>query len=402
MYPIGVRGLYGRRRGYYYPPAYVPIVPVSIVPIAVVQAPIVQTPIVQNTVIEHAQQPQAVQTKVIEQHVQRQPQTIVEEEVEHVYLQDSIPRVERRTIIHESSSTNEYKHKYSEKSSRGTSQKTKYIRDKPERSAYDSDDSRKSYKKRKSKMKYRDDEENRESRERSSNRNLRYRSRADSRSRSCSRSRSRSRSHDRHTESRKGSPRNKSPRRNDRHQSSTKQTKNASTNSRVHTHKDDNRAYRSDAHQTEHKVPKPTARMIEAAPKPPPKKEPRQPKTSNSFDPYKALGFQEKREKTDQTDIEATFKALRRKWHPDRHMQASKEEQDKATQRMSEINQAYDIIGNPKRRAVYDRTGKTELWELDELVEREEKASVALVRPGKGGSGAGDKPKGLKNIFRKG
>lgn len=396
MYPIGVRGLYGRRRGYYYPPAYVPIVPVSIVPIAVVQAPIVQTPIVQNTVIEHVQQPQAVQTKVIEQHVQHQPQTIVEEEVEHVYLQDPIPRVERRTIIHESSSTNQYKHKYSEKSSRGTSQKTKYIRDKPERSAYDSDDSRKSNEKRKSKMKYRDDEENRESRERSSNRNQRYRSRADSRSRS------RSRSHDRHTESRKGSSRNKSPRRNDRHQSSTKQTKNASTNRQVHTHKDDNRAYRSDAHQTEHKVPKPTARMIEAAPKPPPKKEPRQPKTSNSFDPYKALGFQEKREKTDQADIEATFKALRRKWHPDRHMQASKEEQDKATQRMSEINQAYDIIGNPKRRTVYDRTGKTELWELDELVEREEKASVALVRPGKGGSGAGDKPKGLKNIFRKG
>jgi curved DNA-binding protein CbpA len=142
--------------------------------------------------------------------------------------------------------------------------------------------------------------------------------------------------------------------------------------------------------------------MIEAAPKPPPKKQPRQPKASNSFDPYKALGFQDKREKTDQTDIEATYKVLRRKWHPDRHMQASKEEQDKATQRMSEINQAYDIIGNPKRRAVYDRTGKTELWELDELVEREKKDSVALVRPGKGASGAGDKPKGLKNIFRKG
>lgn len=136
---------------------------------------------------------------------------------------------------------------------------------------------------------------------------------------------------------------------------------------------DDDAYCGSDTNNSEPKVPPLSTSEVEAPPKSPP---------VSSFDPYSTLGLQNKCASADQVDISAAYKFLVRKWHPDRHMNKSKEEQEKATTRTAELNRAYDILGNEGRKKVFDRTGKTELWELDKLVEQEAENEKAIARPG--------------------
>lgn len=52
--------------------------------------------------------------------------------------------------------------------------------------------------------------------------------------------------------------------------------------------------------------------------------------------------------------IRAAYKALAQKYHPDRYP-----DQDEAVRRMAEVNQAYEVLGNPERRRQYDISRET-------------------------------------------
>lgn len=52
-------------------------------------------------------------------------------------------------------------------------------------------------------------------------------------------------------------------------------------------------------------------------------------------------------------DIKKAFRKLSLKWHPDKH-NGSPEEKKKAEEKFKEINEANNVLGNPKKRAEYD------------------------------------------------
>lgn len=66
-------------------------------------------------------------------------------------------------------------------------------------------------------------------------------------------------------------------------------------------------------------------------------------------DPYAILGISQN---ASQDDIKSAYRRLSKEWHPDKH------KGDKAAEdHFKEINEAYEILGNPERRTQYDRFG---------------------------------------------
>ena len=51
----------------------------------------------------------------------------------------------------------------------------------------------------------------------------------------------------------------------------------------------------------------------------------------------------------DQNEIKSQFRMLAKKWHPD------KKQSDNAEKKMAQINMAYEVLSNPKRRKMYDQ-----------------------------------------------
>src|SRR3954452_1109995 len=66
-------------------------------------------------------------------------------------------------------------------------------------------------------------------------------------------------------------------------------------------------------------------------------------------DPYKVLGVDKKASKE---DIKKAYRRLVRQYHPDRNAG-----DPKAEERFKEVNQAYDVLGDPEKRKTYDRGG---------------------------------------------
>ena len=50
-----------------------------------------------------------------------------------------------------------------------------------------------------------------------------------------------------------------------------------------------------------------------------------------------------------QNEIKMQFRQLAKKWHPD------KKQSDDAEEKMAQINMAYEVLSNPKRREMYDQ-----------------------------------------------
>ncbi|MGC9985263.1 MAG: J domain-containing protein [Polyangia bacterium] len=71
------------------------------------------------------------------------------------------------------------------------------------------------------------------------------------------------------------------------------------------------------------------------------------PKTET--DPYSVLGLART---ASEVEIRAAYHALVAKYHPDRHQGNPLEEL--ASEKMAEINRAYEILSDPARRAAYD------------------------------------------------
>ncbi|KAF2021419.1 DnaJ-domain-containing protein [Aaosphaeria arxii CBS 175.79] len=59
-------------------------------------------------------------------------------------------------------------------------------------------------------------------------------------------------------------------------------------------------------------------------------------------------------------EIEKKYKELMMKYHPNRIAQkgGSEKEKEEATKKCQEVNQANDVLSNPRRRAIYDQTGE--------------------------------------------
>uniref|UniRef100_A0A803V1P2 DnaJ heat shock protein family (Hsp40) member B8 n=1 Tax=Ficedula albicollis TaxID=59894 RepID=A0A803V1P2_FICAL len=66
-------------------------------------------------------------------------------------------------------------------------------------------------------------------------------------------------------------------------------------------------------------------------------------------DYYKVLGLQED---ASQDDIKKSYHKLALKWHPDKNPK-NKEEAEK---RFKEIVEAYEILSNPQKRSLYDKS----------------------------------------------
>ena len=52
---------------------------------------------------------------------------------------------------------------------------------------------------------------------------------------------------------------------------------------------------------------------------------------------------------TSQDEIKRQFRLLAKKWHPD------KKQSNGAEDKMAQINMAYEVLSNPKRRQMYDQ-----------------------------------------------
>ncbi|MDP7477008.1 MAG: DnaJ domain-containing protein, partial [Candidatus Peribacteraceae bacterium] len=68
-----------------------------------------------------------------------------------------------------------------------------------------------------------------------------------------------------------------------------------------------------------------------------------------SKDYYQTLGIDRS---SSTADIKKSYRDLSKKWHPDKH----KGDKD-AEQKFKEINEAYEVLGNEKRKAQYDQFG---------------------------------------------
>ena len=67
---------------------------------------------------------------------------------------------------------------------------------------------------------------------------------------------------------------------------------------------------------------------------------------------YDILGVSEN---ASESEIKEAYRKLAFKWHPDRN-RGNKEAETK----MKEINEAYEVLGNPEKRQNYDRYGSAE------------------------------------------
>jgi len=70
------------------------------------------------------------------------------------------------------------------------------------------------------------------------------------------------------------------------------------------------------------------------------------------LDPYATLGVAHS---ATRAEIRSAYRALVERYHPDRHHGNPLE--NLANERMVAINQAYDVLSNPERRAAFDRRG---------------------------------------------
>src|ERR1700730_16106728 len=70
----------------------------------------------------------------------------------------------------------------------------------------------------------------------------------------------------------------------------------------------------------------------------------------NFKDYYAVLGVPKK---AAEKDIKSAYRKLARKWHPDANLKNPKEAEEK----LKEISEAYEVLGDPEKRKKYDVLG---------------------------------------------
>lgn len=56
-------------------------------------------------------------------------------------------------------------------------------------------------------------------------------------------------------------------------------------------------------------------------------------------------------------ELQKAYRKLARKYHPDLHADAEEKERQRAKQQFQKVQQAYDVLSDPKKRQMYDRMG---------------------------------------------
>lgn len=102
---------------------------------------------------------------------------------------------------------------------------------------------------------------------------------------------------------------------------------------------------------------------------------------SSQFDPYRILQVPTD---ADQEEIKVAFRRLARRYHPDRAPDAA------STARMIEVNRAWEMIGEPGRRATYDRAMGIALRPRPISGARANESAVDPAAYNGGGSGIGN------------
>ena len=77
-------------------------------------------------------------------------------------------------------------------------------------------------------------------------------------------------------------------------------------------------------------------------------------KKSKRVDLYKVLGCT-RGELSSEKEIKTCYKKAALKWHPDRHSRAGEEAKKTAEKNFKEIGDAYELLTDPKRKALYDQ-----------------------------------------------
>jgi DnaJ-class molecular chaperone len=71
-------------------------------------------------------------------------------------------------------------------------------------------------------------------------------------------------------------------------------------------------------------------------------------------DYYSVLGVSKT---ASEDDIQKAYRKLARKFHPDLHADKDEKERNQAKQKFQKVQQAYDVLGEPKKRQMYDQMG---------------------------------------------
>ena len=79
---------------------------------------------------------------------------------------------------------------------------------------------------------------------------------------------------------------------------------------------------------------------------------------------YNILGIDKN---ASEQDIKKAYRKMSLKYHPDRVASKSKEEQETAAEMMQNINKAYEILSDSKKKEIYDITGSVEQAEKGEM-----------------------------------
>lgn len=74
-----------------------------------------------------------------------------------------------------------------------------------------------------------------------------------------------------------------------------------------------------------------------------------------SDDYYKILGVSRS---ATQEEIQKAYRKLARKYHPDLHANSDEKERENAKQNFQKVQQAYDVLGEPEKRQMYDQFGE--------------------------------------------
>ncbi|BBN11176.1 hypothetical protein MPTK1_5g09690 [Marchantia polymorpha subsp. ruderalis] len=72
-------------------------------------------------------------------------------------------------------------------------------------------------------------------------------------------------------------------------------------------------------------------------------------------DYYKVLGI---RRDANAAEVKTAFRRLALKFHPDRHVNSSDQSKHSAGQKFKELSEAYEVLSDEKKRAVYNREGR--------------------------------------------
>lgn len=74
---------------------------------------------------------------------------------------------------------------------------------------------------------------------------------------------------------------------------------------------------------------------------------------AKKIDYYEILGVSRK---ADESELKKAYRKLAMKYHPDKHQAAGKSAKD-AEEKFKELNEAYEVLSDPKKRAAYDQFG---------------------------------------------